>query len=59
MERAITDLTHLEETINSFYRKATLSDELLGLRNMSQVALLVAKSALANTKSSGCHFREN
>lgn len=59
IERAITDLTHLEESINNFYRKASLSDELLGLRNMAQVALLVAKAALANPKSIGCHYREN
>lgn len=58
LERAITDLTNLEETITKFYRKAVLTDELIGLRNMSQVAILVAKAALANTKSIGCHYRE-
>ncbi len=59
LERAITDLTQMENTINKFYRDATLSDELLGLRNLVLVSLIVAKAAYANPRSIGCHFREN
>ncbi len=58
LERAITDLTQMENTINKFYREASLSDELLGLRNIALVALIVAKAAYANTSSIGCHYRE-
>lgn len=59
LERAITDLTQMENTINKFYREASLSDELLGLRNIALVSLIVAKAAYANTKSIGCHYRES
>jgi L-aspartate oxidase len=57
LERAITDLTQLENTINKFYREATLSDELLGLRNLVLTALIITKSAYSNKQSLGCHFR--
>lgn len=56
LERAIADLTQMENTINKFYRDAHLTDELLGLRNLVLVALLVAKSAYANNRSIGCHY---
>lgn len=59
LERAITDLTQMENTINKFYRDANLTDELLGLRNIVLVALIVAKAAYANPQSVGCHFRTN
>jgi L-aspartate oxidase len=59
LQRAITDLTKLEDTVTKFYRQAKLTDELLGLRNMVLVALLTAKSALANPHSAGCHYRED
>lgn len=59
LERAITDLTQLENTINKFYREASLSDELLGLRNLVLVSLIVAKAAYANPLSLGCHYRED
>ncbi len=59
LERAISDLSQMENTINKFYREATLSDELLGLRNMVLVSLIVAKAAYANPKSIGCHYRES
>lgn len=59
LARAITDLTQLENTINKFYREATLSDELLGLRNIVLVSLITAKAAYSNPLSIGCHYREN
>ena len=59
LERAITDLTQMENTINKFYREATLSDDLLGLRNLVLVALITAKAAYANPQSIGCHYRVN
>lgn len=59
LERAISDLSQMENTINKFYREANLSDELLGLRNLVLVALITAKAAYANPRSIGNHFREN
>ena len=59
LTRAITDLTQLEDAVTRFYRDAIVTDELLGLRNTVLTALLVAKSALANTTSVGCHYRED
>ncbi len=59
LERAISDLSQLENTINKFYREASLSDELLGLRNIALVSLIVAKAAYSNPISIGCHYREN
>jgi L-aspartate oxidase len=58
LERAISDLSQMENTINKFYRDAYLTDELLGLRNLVLVALITAKAAYANPRSIGCHFRE-
>lgn len=57
LERAITDLSNLEDSINKYYREATLSDELLGLRNLVLVALIIARSAYSNHSSAGCHLR--
>lgn len=59
LERAITDLTQLDDAVTRFYREAILTDELLGLRNAVLTALLVAKSATANTTSIGCHYRKD
>ncbi|OGG11830.1 hypothetical protein A2Z00_03845 [Candidatus Gottesmanbacteria bacterium RBG_13_45_10] len=59
LTRAMTDLAQMEDTVTRFYREAILSDELLGLRNTVLTALLIAKSALANPKSIGCHYRED
>jgi len=59
LARAITDLTQMEDTVTRFYREAIISDELLGLRNAVLTALLVAKSAFANPRSIGCHYRED
>lgn len=59
LKRAQGILTELSRGIDVFYRKAKLSDELIGLRNASTVALLVLEAALRNTKSLGCYLRED
>lgn len=59
LERAKEDLSRLRDTIERFYRQARLTDALIGLRNMVEVALLVTQAAWHNTKSRGCHFRED
>lgn len=59
LARAIRDLRHLWEDIVDFYRRAKLTDALLGLRNGVQVALIVAEAAWHNRSSRGVHFRED
>ena len=59
LERAIADLYHLDQEITEFYRARRLTDDLIGLRNMAQAALIVARSAWENKTSRGCHYREN
>lgn len=58
LERAIRDLVHLEQEIERFYRTAIINDELIGLRNASRTAVIVALAAWENKKSIGCHYRE-
>jgi L-aspartate oxidase len=57
LSRAIRELRHLQNEIESFYRKTRLNDGLIGLRNAVEVGLIVAQSARHNRQSRGCHFR--
>lgn len=59
LSRAIRELRHLWNEIETFYLTTKLSDGLIGLRNAVEVALIVAESALHNRQSRGCHFRED
>jgi L-aspartate oxidase len=59
LERAIDDLHHLRAEIDKFYRTTKLSDELIGLRNSVQAALIVTHAAWENKVSRGCHYRED
>jgi L-aspartate oxidase len=59
LNRAIRDLRQLWLDIEEFYRKTRLSDELIGLRNSVQTALIVAYAAHRNRSSRGCHYRED
>ena len=59
LERAINDLYHLDQEIIEFYRARRMTDDLIGLRNMAQAALIVARAAWENKISRGCHYREN
>ena len=59
LERAINDLHHLRAEIDKFYRTTKLSDNLIGLRNSVQAALIVAHAAWENKVSRGCHYRED
>lgn len=58
LERALRELRQLEIEIEQFYRKACLSEELIGLRNSVRTALIVADAAWQNKQSIGCHYRE-
>jgi L-aspartate oxidase len=59
LSRAIRELRHLWNEIETFYRTTRLSDGLIGLRNAVEVALIVAQAAFHNRQSRGCHFRED
>ncbi len=59
LERAIDDLHHLNTEITKFYRATRLTDDLIGLRNSAQAALIVARAAWENKISRGCHYRED
>ncbi len=59
LSRAIRELRHLWNEIETFYRTKKLSDGLIGLRNSVEVGLIIAQAALHNRQSRGCHFRED
>ncbi len=57
LSRAIRELRHMQNEIETFYRVTKLSDGLIGLRNAVEVALILALSARHNRQSRGCHYR--
>ncbi len=58
LERALSELRHLETEIERFYRASLLTDGLIGLRNAARTAVIIALAAWANKTSVGCHYRE-
>jgi L-aspartate oxidase len=59
LSRAIRELRHLWNEIETFYRTTKLSDGLIGLRNGVEVALIVAQAAQHNRQSRGSHYRQD
>jgi L-aspartate oxidase len=59
ISRAIRELRHLWNEIETFYRISRLSDGLIGLRNAVEVAQIVAHAARHNHASRGCHYRQD
>jgi len=59
LARAEGILGELARGIDVFYRKARLSDSLIGLRHASLVALLILEASHRNPKSLGCYLRED
>ncbi|MBI4161083.1 MAG: FAD-binding protein, partial [Acidobacteria bacterium] len=59
LNRALRELRNLWLNIEEFYKKAYLTDDLIGLRNTVLNALIVTRSALENPVSRGCHYRED
>jgi len=57
LARAIRELRHMQNEIETFYRKTKLSDGLIGLRNAVEVSLVIAQAAQHNRQSRGCHYR--
>jgi len=58
LSRALADLNYLSHRIESFYKEAKVTRELLELRNAVLSASLIARAAASNQKSVGCHFME-
>ncbi len=57
LQQAIERLAARQQEVEALYRKYRPDDTLIGLRNAVQVALLVARAALENPTSCGCHYR--
>ncbi|MBN1812345.1 MAG: L-aspartate oxidase [Anaerolineae bacterium] len=58
LARALRDLRHLDQDIDSFYRTTRLNDALIGLRHSVRAALIVAEAAQHNRQGRGCHYRD-
>jgi L-aspartate oxidase len=58
LKRAEGILTELYRGIDTFYRRAILSDELIGLRHAALVAILILEASKRNPNSLGCYQRE-
>ncbi|MDQ2870116.1 MAG: L-aspartate oxidase [Acidobacteriota bacterium] len=59
LDRASRILAELQVEIEDFYRRGTMSDALLGLRNGVQTALAIQRAASDNRVSRGSHYRED
>jgi L-aspartate oxidase len=57
LNRALKILRDLQFEIESFYRRAKPTDQILGLRNGVQTALAVTHAAYRNRVSRGGHYR--
>jgi L-aspartate oxidase len=59
LQRARDMLRGLDAQVDDFYRGYAVSKALLNLRNAVQTALLVVYAAYHNTRSIGCHYRDD
>jgi L-aspartate oxidase len=57
LDRAGRILGELQDEIEQFYRRGSMSDALLGVRNGVQTALMIHRAASDNRVSRGCHYR--
>lgn len=59
LERAWRRITLLEEEIQDYYKRSTLTSRLVELRNLVTTAKLVVQSALLRKESRGLHYNTN
>lgn len=59
LHRAKLILRELQNETETFYRRAEMTDTIIGLRNGLQAAMIVLQAALFNPRSLGCHYIEN
>jgi L-aspartate oxidase len=57
LQQALPELRQLQAEVEHLYQSHQLTDELIGLRNATQTALLVTIAALENKNCLGCHYR--
>jgi len=56
LQRAQAILRNLQMEVENFYYQAELSDELIGVRNGVEAALVILNGAIHNRTSVGCHY---
>ena len=56
LERALTRIRLIRQEVENFYRRTTVTDGLIELRNLATVAQLIIQSALWRKESRGLHF---
>ncbi|WP_197062137.1 MULTISPECIES: L-aspartate oxidase [unclassified Serratia (in: enterobacteria)] len=56
LERALRRINMLQQEIDEYYANFRISNNLLELRNLVQVAELIVRSAMARQESRGLHF---
>jgi L-aspartate oxidase len=57
LKRAFNDLNYMSHRIESFYKQARLTRDLVELRNSVFAASLIVQAANSNKTSLGCHYR--
>jgi len=56
LERALSRIRLIRQEIENFYRRTTVTDGIIELRNLATVAQLIIQSALSRKESRGLHY---
>jgi len=57
LQRAQRLLRELQTEVETFYHRAAMTDQIIGLRNGLQTAIAILSAAMRNPHSRGCHYR--